>query len=102
MIIVIVIVDLDVVAAERPAALNHLDRLRETATAMPGNLAYRVHASRENETGITLVHEWEDEVTFGRYQASDPFALSGRVLRPLMTGSPVSRRFRAELLETVA
>ena len=68
---------------------------------MPGNLAFRVYASREDETAVTVVHEWADEASFARYTESDSFARSGVVLRPLMTGVPVSRRFRAELLETV-
>lgn len=69
---------------------------------MPGNLAYRVYASREDETRITVIHEWDDEASFGGYLRSDSFARSGEVLRPITTGAPVSRRFRAELLETVA
>jgi quinol monooxygenase YgiN len=69
---------------------------------MPGNLAFRVYASREDETTITIVHEWEDEASFAGYQGSDSFARSGQVLRPMMTGAPVSRRFHAELRETVA
>ncbi|GLY16834.1 antibiotic biosynthesis monooxygenase [Kineosporia rhizophila] len=99
---IIVIVEFDVAATDRPVALAHLHALREAACVMPGNLAYRVHASRENETGITLVQEWQDEEAFSGYQTSDAFVASGPVLRPLMTGVPVSRRFRAELLETVA
>ena len=69
---------------------------------MPGNLAFRVYASREDETRITVVHEWDDEESFAGYLTSDAFARSGEVIRPMMTGAPVSRRFRAELLETVA
>ena len=69
---------------------------------MPGNVAYRVYASRDDETPVTVIHEWDDEESFAGYLESDSFARSGEVLRPMMTGSPVSRRFRAELLETVA
>ena len=71
-------------------------------SAMPGSLALRVYASREDETGITVIHEWDDEASFAGYLRSDSFARSGEVLRPMMTGAPVSRRFRAELRETVA
>jgi quinol monooxygenase YgiN len=98
----IAIVDFTTTAATgRPAALAQLDRERDQVCAMPGNLAFRVYASREDETGVIIVHEWEDETAFAGYQKSESFARSGEVLRPIMTGS-VSRRFRAELLETVA
>ena len=97
----IAIVDFTTAAGDRPAALSQLDREHDEVRAMPGNLAFRVYASREDETRVTLVHEWEDEASFEGYQGSASFARSGTVLRPLMTGAPVSRRFRAELLATV-
>ena len=68
---------------------------------MPGNVAFRVYASGEDQGGVTVVHEWDDEASFGGYLESDSFARLGQMIRPLMTGAPVSRRFRAELLETV-
>jgi quinol monooxygenase YgiN len=70
--------------------------------AMPGNVAFRIYASREDGTRITVVHEWEDQASFAAYLRSDSFARSGEVLRPIMAGAPVSRRFQAELLESVA
>jgi quinol monooxygenase YgiN len=97
----IAIIDFSTAASDRPAALAQLDGARDQVRAMPGNIAFRVYASREDETGVTVIHEWEDEVSFTGYQESDSFARSGKVLRPLMTGAPVSRRFRAELAETV-
>lgn len=98
----IAILDLDTAAADRPAALAQLDGERDRVRAMPGNLAFRVFASREDETHVTVLHEWEDEASFAGYLGSESFARSGEVLRPLLTGAPVSRRFRAELRETVA
>lgn len=97
----IAILDFSTTASDRPAALAQLDSERDEVRAMPGNLAFRVYGSREHETQITVVHEWDDEVSFAGYQESDSFARSGKVLRPIMTGTPVSRRFRAELLETL-
>jgi quinol monooxygenase YgiN len=97
----IAILDFSTAAGDRPAALAQLDGEYEQVRAMPGNLDFRVYASREDEARITVVHEWEDEMSFGAYQESDSFARSGKVLRPMMTGAPVSRRFRAELLETL-
>jgi quinol monooxygenase YgiN len=98
----IAILDFSTAATDRPAALAQLDRERDQVRAMPGSVAFRVYASREDETRITVVHEWDDEASFGGYLTSDSFARSGQVLRPIMTEPPVSRRFRAELLETVA
>ncbi|GAA0814601.1 putative quinol monooxygenase [Spirilliplanes yamanashiensis] len=97
----IAIVDLATTGADRPAALAQLDRESGPVRAMPGNAAFRVYAARDDDTRITVVHEWADEASFAGYLASDAFARSGAVLRPLLTGPPVSRRFHAELLETV-
>ena len=98
----IAIVDFSTAVTDRPAALAQLDGERDQVRAMPGNLAFRVYASREDETRITIVHEWDDQASFDGYQRSDSFAHFGEVIRPIITGAPVSRRFRAELLETVA
>jgi quinol monooxygenase YgiN len=99
--VLIAILDFRTAATDRPAALSQLDHERDQVCGMPGNLAFRVYASREDETAVTVVHEWDDEASFANYLKSDSFARSGEVLRPIMTGAPVSRRFRAELLETV-
>lgn len=98
----IAIVDFSTAVTDRPAALAQLDGERDRVRAMPGNLAFRVYASCEDETQITIVHEWDDQTSFDGYQRSDSFARLGEVIRPITTGAPVSRRFRAELLETVA
>lgn len=98
----IAILDFETAATDRPAALAQLDRERDQIRVMAGNIAFRVYASREDGTRITVVHEWEDQASFAGYLESDSFARSGTVLRPIMTGAPVSRRFHAELLETVA
>ncbi|WP_018636477.1 putative quinol monooxygenase [Parafrankia elaeagni] len=98
----IAIVDFDTAAADRPMALAHLDNECDQVRSMPGNRAFRVYASRDDQTRTTVVHEWDDEASFAGYQRSECFARTGAVLRPIMTGTPVSRRFRAELLETVA
>lgn len=97
----IAIVDFDTAATDRPAALSHLDVEREHVRAMPGNLAFRVYASRETDSRVTIVHEWDGEASFGGYLRSASFARLGEALRPITTGAPVSRRFRSELLETV-
>lgn len=98
----IAILDFSTAPADRPTALAQLDGERDRVRAMPGNRAFRVYASREDETGVAVVHEWDDEASFAGYLRSEAFARSGEVLRPMMTEAPVSRRFHADLLETVA
>lgn len=98
----IAILDLRTAATDRPGVLAHLDEERDRVRAMPGNIAYRVYAAREDDTAVAVVHEWDDEASFAGYLRSDSFAQSGVKIRPLMIGAPVSRRFNADLLETVA
>ena len=45
--------------------------------------------------GLGVVHEWETPEDFAAYLASPTFAAAGATLRPMMTGTPVSRRFDA-------
>ena len=97
----IAILDLRTTPADRPAALAQLDAERDEIRAMPGNLDFRVYAARDGEEGVTVIHEWADEPSFAGYLSSDAFTRSGAVLRPLVTSAPVSRRFRAALVETV-
>ena len=98
----IAILDLRTSAADRPRALAQLEAERPLVRSMPGNLAFRVYESREDDRSVTVVHEWSDQSSFVDYLASDAFARSNAILRPLVTEGPVSRRFRAELVESVA
>jgi quinol monooxygenase YgiN len=98
----IAILDFSTAAADRPMAIAQLEREQSIVSAMPGCVSFRAFCSREDDTGITLLHEWIDQVSFAEYLASDAFARSGDFLRPMMTGTPTSRRFRVELVETVA
>ena len=97
----IAVLDLRTTATDRPLALAQLDSERDEIRAMPGNLGFRVYADRDDDGAVTVLHEWADEASFAAYLSSDAFARSGAVLRPLATAPPVSRRFRAALLETV-
>jgi quinol monooxygenase YgiN len=98
----IAILDFRTAATDRSAALAQFDREGDRVRAMPGNVAFRVYAAREDDTAVTIVHEWDDEPSFAGYLRSDSFAKLGEVIRPMMIAAPVSRRFRADLLETVA
>lgn len=97
----IAILDFTTAVTDRPAALAQLDRERDEVRTMPGNIAFRVYACREDESAVTVVHEWDDEASFAGYLGSDSFARSGEVLGPLMTGAPVSRRMQAQVVRTV-
>ena len=97
----IAVLDLRTTAADRAVALAQLDSERDEIRAMPGNLDFRVYAARDDEEAVAVIHEWVDEPSFAGYLSSDAFVRSGAVLRPLVTAPPVSRRFRAALLETV-
>jgi quinol monooxygenase YgiN len=97
----IAVLDLRTAAADRATALAQLDSERDEIRAMPGNLDFRVYAARDDEESVTVIHEWADEPSFSAYLSSEAFARSGEVIRPLVTEPPVSRRFRAALLETV-
>ena len=97
----IAVLDLRTTSADRAVALAQLDSEREEIRAMPGNLDFRVYAARDDEGAVAVIHEWVDEASFAGYLSSDPFARSGAVLRPMLTRPPVSRRFRADLVETV-
>ncbi|WP_443751098.1 putative quinol monooxygenase [Asticcacaulis solisilvae] len=49
--------------------------------------------------GLGVVHEWETGEDFTAYLNSPGFAAVNTVLRPMMTGAPVSRRFDVNLLQ---
>ncbi|MEO5744345.1 MAG: antibiotic biosynthesis monooxygenase family protein [Terracoccus sp.] len=98
----IAILDFGTAAGDRDRALAQLESERPLVRSMSGNLAFRVYASREDDCTVTVVHEWADQISFAAYVASEAFAGSNAVLRPLVTDGPVSRRFHAELLESVA
>ena len=97
----IALLDLRTTKADRPLALAQLDSEKDEIRAMPGNLDFRVYAARDDEEAVVVIHEWADESSFAGYLSSDAFTRSGAVLGPMVTAAPVSRRFRAALLETV-
>lgn len=97
----IAVLDLRASAADRPAVLAQLDSEKPEIRAMPGNLDFRVYAARDDQEAVVVIHEWADETSFAGYLSSDAFTRSGTVIRPLVTAPPVSRRFRADLLETI-
>lgn len=97
----IAIIDFKVAPADRAGALAALLETAPDVRAMPGNLAFRAFLDPEGEEAVCVLHEWADADGFAAYGRSEAFARSGRVLRPLMTSPPLSRRLRADLVETV-
>lgn len=98
---IIAVLDLRTAAVDRAAALRQLGGEGDEIRAMSGNLDFRVLSAHDDAAAVTVIHEWADEASFAAYLSSEAFARSGAVVRPLLTAPPVSRRFRAALLETV-
>jgi quinol monooxygenase YgiN len=98
----IAIVDFETAPKDKDAALDQLLREAAEVRAMPGNLAFRAFADPLIDTRVTVIHEWQDRAAFDGYLASPAFARSGHVLRPMMTGKPLSRRFEVAALDVAA
>jgi quinol monooxygenase YgiN len=98
----IAIVTFQTLPDNRAAALAAL--LDETATvrAMPGCQTYQPLPHPDDPATTTILHVWDDATAFAAYLGSAGFAAAGQALRPLMTAPPVSQRFDADLIETVA
>lgn len=90
-----------VVPDQRLSALKSLLAEVETVRAMKGCLTFVPFIDPTDETRLGVMHEWEAAEDFAAYGGSDAFKTLGLALRPMMTASPISRRFDATLLETV-
>lgn len=98
-LMILAIVDFEVAAADRDAALAIVANDVTAAMARPGNLSFRAFTNAGSDTHVGLMHEWKTLDDFQAYLASSDFAAIGQALRPMMTAPPVSRRFRVELIE---
>ncbi|MBR0556303.1 antibiotic biosynthesis monooxygenase [Ciceribacter sp. L1K23] len=87
--------------ARRAEALALLVAEAPAIRAMKGCMAFMPFADPTTETGLGVLHEWETDADFTAYTGSEIFAETGRMLRPMMSAAPVSRRFDAELVQTV-
>lgn len=86
---------------QRQNALNALLAEVPVVRAMAGCVAFHPFLDATDTAGLGIVHEWTDAESFAAYASSPGFAEVGKVLRPMMTGAPVSKRFDAKVLETV-
>jgi quinol monooxygenase YgiN len=90
-----------VAASERQKALDTLLKEAPTVRAMKGCQTFVPFLDPTNVEGLGVLHEWHCEEDFAAYTSSSGFAEVGQILRPMMTNPPVSRRFDAELIQTV-
>ena len=90
-----------VAPADRDKALQTLIAEATTVRAMAGCKAFIPFADPTNDDSLGVLHEWESEAQFRAYTASECFTEVGRILRPMMTGAPASRRFDATLRDSV-
>jgi quinol monooxygenase YgiN len=98
----IAIVTFKTTPADRPAAIAALLAEAPIVRALSGCIRFQPLADPADDSQTAILHEWWDEASFAGYVASPGFTQVGEILRPLMTEPPVSRRFAATLLESVA
>ena len=98
----IAIVEFEVAKENRNRAISQLLAEVPTVRAMKGNMGFGTYADPANETRLVILHRWKSPADFQAYVASEAFARSGEILRPLMTAAPQSNRYEAKLIETVA
>jgi quinol monooxygenase YgiN len=84
---------------KREEALNILLARLHSVRAMKGCLRFIPFADPTNEEGVAVLHEWETREDFNAYVTDPGFVELRQALGLLMTGTPVSRRFDATLLE---
>ena len=86
---------------DRQKAFDALMANADRTRAMKGCLAFVPFLDPTDGQGIGVLHEWQTGQDFAAYAASAGFAETSAILRPLMTEPPISRRFDAQLIETL-
>lgn len=89
-----------VAASDREEALSILLNETKSVRNMNGCVTFMPFANANNDTGLSVLHEWVSKEDFSAYASSTEFAKIGNVLRPMMTAPPVSKRFDATPIET--
>jgi quinol monooxygenase YgiN len=87
---------------DRQAALDTLRAEAPSVRAMRGCRIFLPFLDGTDPCRLGVLHEWETQEDFAAYASSPRFAAASRALRPMMTEPPVSRRFAAALVATVA
>ncbi|MGH1330054.1 MAG: putative quinol monooxygenase [Paracoccaceae bacterium] len=86
---------------DRAFALNTLLDQVEAVRSMPGCIAFVPFLDPTDMESVRVLHEWKSQKDMERYTGSQSFAVVGQALRPIMLSPPISKRFDAELIETV-
>lgn len=90
-----------VAAEDRQKALDALLADAAVVRAMKGCIAFVPFYDPTDDSALGVMHEWQGEDDFTAYTSSPEFKAFGAAIRPMMTGKPVSKRFRANLIEVV-
>ncbi len=98
----IAVVTFQTLPKNRAAALAILLAEAATVRATPACKTFQPMPHPDDTATITILHVWDDVAAFAVYTASAGFVAAGLMLRPLMTAPPVSCRYSAKLIETVA
>ncbi len=85
----------------RTLAIDTLKQEAGIVRAMRGCIAFIPFLDPINTQDVGILHEWDTADDFAAYVASESFATVGRTLRPIMVSPPDSRRFDAELFESI-
>lgn len=78
---------------------NFIDVMTESigiSRQFDGCLNFDLYEDVTDDNALLLYEEWDTTENFDAYKASDHFTASGKVLFPLMDGSPDSAYFDAE------
>jgi len=86
---------------DRSYALEVFTQGAQSVRAMKGCVAFYPYYDPDDCGTLGVIQEWEREEDFAAYLSSHAFNAFELILRPMMAGAPVSRRFRAELIETI-
>jgi len=90
-----------VAPAARQRAFDVLMNEISAVRAMEGCRLFVPFLHPDDSSCIGIIHEWDSAAAMTTYTASAGFAAVGQTLRPMMTSAPISKRFDAQLLETV-
>jgi quinol monooxygenase YgiN len=94
-------VQFTVAAFDRANALSVLLGETQSVRAMNGCLAFMPFVDPTSDTDLGVLHRWQSHKDFTAYAGSSQFSHISQLLRPMMTGTPVSQHFDASPIEAV-
>lgn len=87
-------------AENRELAIDTLNRETKTIRAMQGCVTFLPFLDPANSQTVGVLQEWERPEDFEGYIASSSFKTIGKILHPIMTSPPQSKRFDAKRITT--